>query len=77
MWAAYFGDPDLAMNAMEKVLSSNALMGHQMWVPVMRDVRKLPRFKEFVKKRGLVDYWNKFGWPDICHQTDGGDFKCD
>jgi len=32
---------------------------------------------EITEKIGLVDYWNKFGWPDICHQLDGGDFECD
>jgi len=43
----------------------------------MHEVRQTPRFKKFVKDIGLVDYWNKFGWPEICHQLDNGDFECD
>jgi len=77
LWAAYFGDPDFAMNTMEKSVRINSVQGFFFWFPVMHEVRQTPRFKAFVKKIGLVDYWNKFGWPDICHQLDNGDFKCD
>jgi len=44
---------------------------------MIREVRQTARFKTLVKKIGLVEYWNKFGWPDICHQLNHGDFKCD
>jgi hypothetical protein len=43
----------------------------------MSKTQQLPRFKTFVKKIGLVDYWNKFGWPDMCHKLDNGDFECE
>jgi TolB-like protein/class 3 adenylate cyclase len=76
VWAAYFGDPEFAMDAMEKGirLSSTGLL--KIWYPVMHEVRQLPRFKEFAKETGLVDYWNKFGWPDLCRPV-GDDFVCD
>jgi adenylate cyclase len=77
LWAAYFGDTDFAMEAIEKGLRIDATGIFQAWVPVMKEVRQTPRFKAFVKKIGLVDYWNKFGWPDICHKLDNGDFVCD
>jgi eukaryotic-like serine/threonine-protein kinase len=77
VWAAYFGDAELTADAMEKVLRIQAADALFFWLPVMREVRQKPRFKALVKKIGLVDYWNKFGWPDICHQLDSGDFKCD
>ena len=38
----------------------------------MREMRQLPRFKKFIKEIGLFDYWNKFGWPDICRRLDNG-----
>jgi hypothetical protein len=46
---------------------------------VMKVVRQLPRFKEFVSEIGLVDYWKKFGWPnnDICRPVGDDDFVCD
>jgi TolB-like protein len=75
--AAYFGDPEFSMDSMEKLLRINAFHFCLCWLPVMKDVRQLPRFKEFVREIGLVDYWNEFGWPDICRPLDNGDFECD
>ena len=77
VWAAYLGDPKFAMEAMEKGLSIQASGVFWFWLPLMRDVRQLPRFKELIKEIGLVDYWNEFGWPDICRPLDNGDFECD
>jgi len=77
LWAAYFGDPEFAMDAIEKGLRIDATGIFQVWLPVMHEVRQTPRFKKFIKEIGLVDYWNKFGWPDICRQLDNGDFECD
>jgi len=45
--------------------------------PIMREVRQMPRFKELARKRGLVDYWNEFGWPDLCRPVGDDDFECD
>ncbi len=77
VWAAYFGDPEFAMDAMEKGRRVNATGLFKIWLPVMHEVRQLPRFKEFAKEIGLVDYWNKFGWPDLCRPVDDDDFECD
>jgi adenylate cyclase len=75
--AAYFGDPEFAMDAMEKGNEINAFGFFKIWYPVMKEVRQLPRFKELVKEIGLVDYWKKFGWPDFCRPVGDGDFVCD
>ena len=77
IWAACCGDPEFALKAIEKSFSIDYSRQNFIWFPVMHEVRRLPRFKELVKKIGLVDYWNKFGWPDICHKLDNGDFECD
>ena len=77
MWAAYFGNPEFALEVKEKAASINGTPLNHIWHPLMLDVRQLPRFKEFVREIGLVEYWNKFGWPDICRQLDKGDFECD
>ena len=35
-----------------------------------------PRFKDVVKRMGLVDYWKKHGWPDRCRPKGEDDFEC-
>jgi adenylate cyclase len=77
LWAAYFGDSEFSMDAIEKGLSLEAFGVVRVWYPILKEVRQTPRFKALVKEIGLVDYWNKFGWPDICHKLDNGDFVCD
>jgi adenylate cyclase len=75
--AASFGDHELAMDVMEKGVGIQASSAVWFWLPVMKEVRQLPRFKEFVREIGLVDYWTKFGWPDPCRPVGDGDFECD
>jgi TolB-like protein len=76
-WAAYFGDPELSMNAIEKVINIDAENIKHFWQPLFKEVRQLPRFKKLIKKIGLVEVWEKFGWPDMCHKLDNGDFVCE
>lgn len=75
--AAYFGDNEFALTAMEKALGIQTSGAFFFWLPVFKEVRQLPRFKEFVREIGLVDYWNVYVWPGICRQLDNGDFECD
>jgi hypothetical protein len=79
IWSAYFGDTEFAMEAMEKGISINTSPLFRIWFPVMKEVRQLPRFKEFVREIGLVDYWKEYGWPDtgICRPVGDDDFVCD
>jgi adenylate cyclase len=76
MWAAYFGDPEFALDAMEKSVSINATTNYS-WFPVFHEVRQLPGFKEFVREIGLVDYWKEYGWPDLCRPIGDDDFECE
>lgn len=75
LWAAYFKAPDLAL----ELLSTRATDGETMpvlWMPLMRDVRRLPGFKDFVRAAGLVDYWRAYQWSDFCRPV-GEDFTCE
>lgn len=75
--AARFGDPELALTAFEETFASGPEQIYAMWRPVYRDMRKLPRFKEFARKIGLVDYWREYGWADFCRPVGENDFACD
>lgn len=75
LWAAYFKAPELAL----ELLSTRATDGETMpilWMPLMRDVRKLPGFRQLVRTAGLVDYWRAYRWPDFCRPL-GEDFACE
>jgi adenylate cyclase len=76
-WAAYFGDSEFAMNAMEKSVSLSTLNLLVIWAPVFQEIRQLPRFKEYVREIGLVEYWKEYGWPDLCRPVGDDDFVCD
>jgi hypothetical protein len=39
-------------------------------------LRKTERFKAYVRKAGLVDYWRARGWPDLCRPVGEDDFIC-
>jgi len=75
--AARFGDPELAMTSFEETYTSSPEQVYAIWRPVYRDMRKLPRFKEFARQIGLVDYWQQYGWPDMCRPFGENDFECD
>lgn len=76
LWSAHFGDPKLALDSIERATRRNAQNAFLLWLPAMRDVRQLPRFKEFVSEVGLVDYWRQYGWPTLCRPVGSDDFLC-
>ena len=47
------------------------------WNPDYASLRQMERFKAFVRKAGLVDYWRERGWPDLCRPVGANDFVCD
>jgi adenylate cyclase len=77
VWAAYAGDAEFAMEAMEKHFSIDYSRISFIWFPIMREVRKTPRFKELIKEIGLFDYWQQYGWPDLCRPVGDDDFECE
>jgi hypothetical protein len=75
--AARHGDPELALRSFEETYASSPGQIYAIWRPVYRDMRKLPRFKQFVRDIGLVDYWREYGWADFCRRVGENDFECD
>ncbi|MEP7313471.1 MAG: TIR domain-containing protein [Pseudomonadota bacterium] len=80
VWAAYFGDAPLALDALQRTARSNAAFeswGISLWRPVMQPVRRLAGFKDLLRDQGLVDYWRKSGnWGEFCKPVGANDFEC-
>ena len=83
-WAAYFDDPELALMALRSLPADDFsdAIAYTLWDKLMRDVRKLPGFKDLVRDMGLVDYWRETGkWSDFCHPISSSngdnDFECE
>ena len=70
--AAYYHEPELSL----ELWSQGLRMPDGLWQPMMRDVRKLPAFKDQMREIGLVDYWRAYGWSDFCHPIGDDDFTC-
>jgi hypothetical protein len=47
------------------------------WDSRSAPLRKTERFKAYVRKAGLVDYWRAKGLPDLCRPMGADDFVCD
>ena len=73
LWAAYYGDPELALKMSRKTIGSGNVA--LWWGPLFRDVRRLPEFKDFTREAGYVEYWRNYGWGDFCRPM-GDDFEC-
>jgi hypothetical protein len=74
-WAAYYDEPGLALE-MLNLIAPGAADDGLLWRPIMSEVRQLPGFRDLVRREGLVDYWEAYGWPDLCQPTTSGDFEC-
>jgi hypothetical protein len=73
----YVGANDRLLDYPERALQADAFFQvRYLFEPVYSSERKTERFKNLVRKGGLVDYWRAKGWPDLCHPTTGDDFEC-
>jgi hypothetical protein len=71
------GEIDTAFDELERtVFSGDFRTLRFLWLRDGQKMRAHPRFRPFVEKIGLVDYWRKSGWPDICRPV-GESFTCD
>jgi hypothetical protein len=76
-FAAYFGDQQLAFEALRDYLRAFGIGAHFMWRPLFQEVRQREDFKRFLRDQGFVAYWQEFDWSDFCRPTGGDDFECD
>ena len=55
---------------------SVAMQVAHLWHPSYAPLRKTERFKAYIRKVGLVDYWRERGWPELCKPVGADDFEC-
>lgn len=74
--AAYFGDPEFALQVKAEEVRKTPVRHGALWYPVMSEVRQLPKFKALVTEIKLVSYWRAYGWADACRPLGDDDFTC-
>ena len=72
---ALFAEGDARLNTGEKWRVS-VLGLTTAWGTREKALRDDARFKGFLQRIGLVDYWKKHGWPDKCRPQGADDFVC-
>ncbi|MDX2417097.1 MAG: winged helix-turn-helix domain-containing protein [Xanthomonadales bacterium] len=65
---------DLGIDPVEGV--KNLQLHAQVWNNWAVEFRQDPRFKDWVRALGYVEFWRKYGWPDRCRPTGLNDFEC-
>ena len=48
-----------------------------MWAPYLQPWRRSDSFRERVRESGMLAYWRKYEWPDLCRPVGDEDFECD
>ena len=77
MWSAYFDDQELALKAYQDASKSPTFLLFTLWSPILKEMRRLPGFKDIVREWKLVDYWRETGnWGEFCHPVGRDDFEC-
>jgi TolB-like protein len=50
---------------------------HWMWDSSYREFRQTEAFRSRIRESGILAYWQKNGWPDLCRAVGEDDFECD
>jgi TolB-like protein/tetratricopeptide (TPR) repeat protein len=77
---AYVGAPEHVLDFYDDTLKIGFIgpgSTQFLWTPSLASVRKTERFKTYMRKIGMVDFWKQKGWPDLCRPTGTDDFVCD
>jgi TolB-like protein/Flp pilus assembly protein TadD len=77
VWASYFEDHELALKICHDLSEAGHLSQCDIWGPTYREMRRLPGFKDILRRLGLIDYWRTTGnWGDFCRPVGDTDFEC-
>jgi TolB-like protein/DNA-binding winged helix-turn-helix (wHTH) protein len=71
-WAAWYGDHELALAAMHRLP-----LPRFFWSKEKAETRRLPGFKDLLRKVGMEEYFREYGWNDFCRPLGADDFECE
>jgi hypothetical protein len=77
LWAAQFGDTELALTAMRRAfVELHAMPVQLLWLPSCRALRQDPRFKDLLRDLNIVKWWRESGkWGDFARPLGDDDFE--
>jgi hypothetical protein len=70
------GGADMVLDNLVKWRGSNFFFSLAYNSDFMDEVRTTERYKQIVIDVGLVEYWQKKGWPEFCQPLGDDDFEC-
>jgi TolB-like protein len=76
----YVGAAERALEPIESDLNAGwfiATYNSSIWQRSAAALRKTDRFKAYIRRAGLLDYWRANGWADLCRPVGADDFVCD
>ena len=76
LFYGFLGQTDRLFAAVIPAVREQRIRIENFWFPELSAVRKDPRFPRLLEQAGLIEYWNEYGWPDLCKPVGDG-IVCD
>jgi len=70
-WAAWHGDEELALDAMQRLPVPFYFWGNE-----LKEVRRMQRFNDVLRQVNMEEYFREYGWNDFCRPRGSEDFVC-
>ncbi|MCZ6827906.1 MAG: hypothetical protein O7D88_10475, partial [Gammaproteobacteria bacterium] len=70
----YFGAPERALAVARRIVESDPMQLNLplLWSPEGTALRAQAGFPEILESIGLVDYWQRYGWSEMCRVSVDG-----
>jgi hypothetical protein len=70
------GEPSRVVEFYETSMDGGFAGIGPLWQQAYAPVRRTERFKQFIRKANLPEFWRARGWPQFCHPVGSTDFAC-
>lgn len=74
--AQRFGWPESLERILILVFAFGFFTYALVWSPLGKPMRALPEFSAFLREKGFIALWDKYGPPDLCSKNATGDYVC-